>query len=462
MKSIRLPSGATLGAQQYNALRDDASGQALLLAHQQLGALALGTNPTNGQTITFTVNGSPVVLTAKTVLANPGDFLIQSTPAANVAVIWNALTNPIATTSTFIGFNTTATAANAQLLQYVGWGLPTGGTTITPFSLNTSTAAPLISFTASTTITGGTWTAQTMQLYVESGTYYIGVTRVLFLGGSTPTFTAPVSNPRIDLVTADSSGTIAVVTGTEASTPVAPAYPSNKLVLCEVYHVVGETAIYDNDNQQSGKGYISNDSRPSLAPPYISSASQVASNLFIPWIPSPVQGDIAYYNGSAWTRLPAGTSGYFLQTQGSGANPQWSNPTPFTLAGAYASHFSAIAIYDDANIPSDGGSTTPVKVHEIQMPAGMPTLTVTVGIAITSPSGYVGNGQVYKNGVAQSISVSGSDGAVHTAIGSISVSAGDLIQVYLWSNTSGITTVCNEFAILGMPVPSEFIPTKNS
>lgn len=35
------------------------------------------------------------------------------------------------------------------------------------------------------------------------------------------------------------------------------------------------------------------------------------------------QGDIMYYNGIDWVRLPAGTAGQFLQTQGAGANPVW-------------------------------------------------------------------------------------------------------------------------------------------
>lgn len=35
------------------------------------------------------------------------------------------------------------------------------------------------------------------------------------------------------------------------------------------------------------------------------------------------QGDILYYNGSNWVRLGAGTSGQFLKTLGSGANPAW-------------------------------------------------------------------------------------------------------------------------------------------
>jgi hypothetical protein len=37
-----------------------------------------------------------------------------------------------------------------------------------------------------------------------------------------------------------------------------------------------------------------------------------------------VQGDLYYNNGGAIARLGAGTSGQYLETQGSGANPQWS------------------------------------------------------------------------------------------------------------------------------------------
>lgn len=39
------------------------------------------------------------------------------------------------------------------------------------------------------------------------------------------------------------------------------------------------------------------------------------------------QGDIIYYNGSSFTGLAAGTSGYVLKTQGAGANPTWTDPT---------------------------------------------------------------------------------------------------------------------------------------
>ncbi len=48
-----------------------------------------------------------------------------------------------------------------------------------------------------------------------------------------------------------------------------------------------------------------------------------AVDLLISAPSSIVQGDVVYYTGSAWARLPAGTSGQYLKTLGSGANPAW-------------------------------------------------------------------------------------------------------------------------------------------
>lgn len=43
---------------------------------------------------------------------------------------------------------------------------------------------------------------------------------------------------------------------------------------------------------------------------------------------TPAQGDVLYYTGSAWSNLAAGTSGYYLKTQGALANPTWANVVP--------------------------------------------------------------------------------------------------------------------------------------
>jgi hypothetical protein len=60
------------------------------------------------------------------------------------------------------------------------------------------------------------------------------------------------------------------------------------------------------------------------------------------FIGSAAQGDILYRGASSWARLGAGTSGQFLKTLGTGANPawgnvtsgQWTKTTPVTLSGS--------------------------------------------------------------------------------------------------------------------------------
>src|SRR5664279_5696522 len=82
-------------ATDHNTRRDDARGGSFLLAHQQLGALALGTTPTNGQTITVVVNGTSVVFTAITgTPTNPGDVKAPGTALGFVTNLIAALRRP--------------------------------------------------------------------------------------------------------------------------------------------------------------------------------------------------------------------------------------------------------------------------------------------------------------------------------------------------------------------------------
>lgn len=112
-----------------------------------------------------------------------------------------------------------------------------------------------------------------LTLKVESGVCFIGTTKVVFAGGNSPSFTAPTTNPRIDLLTIDNAGVLARVVGTEAASPSIPAYPTDKVVLCEVFNRVGQTTIRDTD--VAGQGYIQRDTRPFLGGTFISSDSQV-------------------------------------------------------------------------------------------------------------------------------------------------------------------------------------------
>ncbi len=60
------------------------------------------------------------------------------------------------------------------------------------------------------------------------------------------------------------------------------------------------------------------------------------------------QGDILYYNGTDYARLGAGTSGKFLKTQGTGANPTWD--TAYTLPTATASALGGIKVGTNLSI----------------------------------------------------------------------------------------------------------------
>lgn len=90
-------------------------------------------------------------------------------------------------------------------------------------------------------------------------------------------------------------------------------------------------------------------------------------------VASQAQGDTLYYNGSAWTRLAAGTSGQVLKTQGAGANPTWTDPLDAYTAivapsgGDYTDIATAIS--------TEGNGAT------IFIRAG--TYTLTTGITIT-------------------------------------------------------------------------------
>lgn len=66
-------------------------------------------------------------------------------------------------------------------------------------------------------------------------------------------------------------------------------------------------------------------------------------------VPSPAsqaQGDILYRGATDWERLPAGSSGQFLKTNGSGANPSWVNP----------SYSPDVIIEDQKSSGVDGGT----------------------------------------------------------------------------------------------------------
>ncbi len=98
-----------------------------------------------------------------------------------------------------------------------------------------------------------------MTLKVNEGVVRFGKSEVRFSGGDSPSFTAPGSNNRIDLLVINSSGILEIIQGTAATSPSVPAYPSTKFVITEVYLRAGATSIKNIDD--STNGYIYKDAR---------------------------------------------------------------------------------------------------------------------------------------------------------------------------------------------------------
>ena len=89
--------------------------------------------------------------------------------------------------------------------------------------------------------------------------------RLGLTSGDTPSMSAPVGNPRYDLVYIDPSGDIAIVTGTVAATPRIPDPPSGDVIpICSIYHKTTTTKIvnYADKDTYTGDSYIANDLRP--------------------------------------------------------------------------------------------------------------------------------------------------------------------------------------------------------
>lgn len=83
-----------------------------------------------------------------------------------------------------------------------------------------------------------------MKLVVAAGRANLDGTHTLYAGGTTGTFTAPVSHPRIDLVALNSAGTLVTIAGTEAASPTRPS-TAGYLPIAFVSLAVGQTAITD-------------------------------------------------------------------------------------------------------------------------------------------------------------------------------------------------------------------------
>ncbi len=478
MKSQPIGPAENILASDHNTRRDDARGAGSLLAHQALGTLALGTNASNNQVVPIVINGTTITVTfVSSIGSTPNNVLIGASAAASAQNLVNFLRRPDLTSSTQVA----ASGANQALLQYVGWAYPGSTTNIVPFSLNKNVnglTGLLTSFNITgITVTAGTWTANTMALYVEEGTYYIGNTQVKFTGGLSPTVTAPSSHPRIDVLTIDTSGTLAWTTGSENVSPTVPSYPAGKYPICELYNVVSETALYDNENQQGSQGYIQADVRPITNLLYINSAGQIAANIVLMDPGSAAEGDIFYANATPSTaRLPAGTSGFFLKTLGAGANPAWAAVNPILnsqVADATVGGLnSEVTLYTYTMPGNTMGANGRINVRiyfsDLNQASGTLTLKIYIGvtaiISFTPTQGLNNDGgvldcDIINNGTGTQIAFAtlytGDNGAVsttnmwqyNTGTAAIDTTSSAVVKCTMQSSTSSNTPKAKAFAV---------------
>lgn len=135
-------------------------------------------------------------------------------------------------------------------------------------------------------------------------------------------------------------------------------------------------------------------------------AQETTLTALIDTLGSAAQGDILYRNGTAWVFLAPGTSGYYLKTQGAGANPTWDVPGTNTYTGSASITLTGTAF----------SITAPVSVAN----GG---LGLTSGTAGGIPA-YTTNGIIVASPLltAHGVMLGGGSGATPTALTSLGTS----------------------------------------
>lgn len=151
-------------------------------------------------------------------------------------------------------------------------------------------------------------------------------------------------------------------------------------------------------------------------------------------IASEAQGDILYHDGSNWTRLPAGVSGYFLKTQGAGANPAWAapnrqtylnsdSPATFTVPAGVTLVWVTMCGGGGGgagqNTGGGGGGAAIVNMPFVVTPAEEISIIIgaggTGGTTGGSADGAAGGDSIWDNGGSREITCGGGgNGAVRT------------------------------------------------
>jgi fibronectin-binding autotransporter adhesin len=172
-------------------------------------------------------------------------------------------------------------------------------------------------------VTGASWTNAIKVVYDNSPVFSVdgttgGITTSgnVSASGNTTTngLTLPTITGSTQYLQVDSSG---VVSGT--------GIPSGGVGLSTMQTWLAAQTYTNSDLKLlgSGAGVTTFTSANSSGTNYTLTTPAYSGTAVLTTTVSPVQGDILYFNGTTWADLGYGISGYFLETLGVGANPQW-------------------------------------------------------------------------------------------------------------------------------------------
>ena len=346
---------------------------------------------------------------------------------SNAAITFGTLTSPdfcTATGSTAIQCTTAPTGSgNVVLATSPTMTSPTvssGGLTITAGGLTVSAGGASITGTVSGTTFSGS----------GSGLTGIGTSNFAATGGTSSNFYR-------------GDGTWATVTvGTASLTGI--VLPAN-----------GGTGINNGSNTITVGGNLSTAGAFTTSGAYgITLTAGATTALTLPAsgtvvataTASPAQGDILYYNGSAWTDLAHGTSGQYLQTQGASANPQWATVSASLPAltngdiwiGNGSNVATAVAVTGNVTISNTGVTTIGAGVVTNAMLAGSIAASKLVGTDIATV-GTITSGTWNAGAVTSSGTFTG-NGSGLTTLNASNLSSGTVATARLGSGTASSST----------------------
>ena len=310
-----------------------------------------------------------------------------------------------------------------------------------------------------------------MTIAIDSGSLLVGSVIASQTTQNTGTIIAPVSNPRYDLVVIDSvTAAVSVITGTEASVPALPAIPSNKLPVAQISLSVGQSSIINSNITDLRLG--SGGGGSSVLPVVTKTAGYAMQTTDVNKI---FQANVATANTWSLPSASSVPSGSLITLENIGAGTVTISTAIDGVSNFLIWTGWTIEIYSDgsawrmktlssaqipvtipgtnlaiasANTAQSTTSLTAVKKKEIQVLQGG-KISTSFQIKGTTGGGTT-YGQIYVNGVAAGSmqNTTNGQGSYSTfSDSSISVNAGDLVQVYIYVSSASYTGYLQNFNI---------------